>query len=98
MILVNKGQRTYFIKDGQGTKSLAPLCECEVEKTYGQELISASGNELAFKEEIINEVIVEKKEEKAPEVDAHAEVDQAANEEVAQIESTKQQKKKGHKK
>lgn len=91
MILVNKSQRTYFIKDGQGVKSLAPLYECEVEKSYGQELISASAGELAFKEEIAVK-------EKAPVIDAPVLVDQAANEEVAQIESTKQQKKKGHKK
>ena len=89
MKLVNKGQRTYTIKDGQGTKSLGPSCQCEIEESYGLELVSASGGELALlKEE------TKIKEDPKIEVTEQVEiVDQAANEEVAQIEETKTKKK-----
>lgn len=86
MKLVNKGQRTYIIKDGQGVKSLGPSQECEVEESYGLELVSASGGELALlKEE------AEIKED--PKIEVTEQVEQAANEEVAQIEATKTKKK-----
>ena len=86
MKLVNKGQRTYTIKDGQGVKSLGPSCQCEIEESYGLELVSASGGELVLlKEE------TEIKED--PKIEVTEQVEQAANEEVAQIEATKTKKK-----
>ena len=86
MKLVNKGQRTYTIKDGQGVKSLGPSQEHEIEESYGLELVSASGGELALlKEE------TEIKED--PKIEVTEQVEQAANEEVAQIEATKTKKK-----
>lgn len=89
MKLVNKGQRTYTIKDGQGVKSLGPSQEHEIEESYGLELVSASGGELALlKEE------TEIKEDPKIEVTEQVEqVEQTANEEVAQIEATKTKKK-----
>ena len=89
MKLVNKGQRTYTIKDGQGTKSLGPSCQCEIEESYGLELVSASGGELV----LLKEETEIKEDSKIEVAKKEIAVEQAANEEVAQIEETKTKKK-----
>ena len=89
MKLVNKGQRTYTIKDGQGTKSLGPSCQCEIEESYGLELVSASGGELV----LLKEETEIKEDSKIEVAKKEIAVEQAANEEVTQIEETKTKKK-----